>query len=400
MSLEPLPDQRETVVVVGTTVRKSLLVLQAYLTSLEWQILPPRHKVLYAFVPDFTDQQLDAQQYLVQWVNDRGGVLIQGVPAQGIDFSDDHPSSHQWSQAAMERVGQNKDLIIAFAKQEQADYLFLCDADLILDTTTLASLIAAEKPIATAVYWTKWSKETETQPSPAGPQVWLRHPYHLSGRGTEESEFREKLVNRELFRVWGFGACTLIDKRVLAAGCSFRYLDDVPHGPTDGLMAGEDRHFCIRTERQHIDAYADAWPDIAHLYRPEDVAKIPDLLRRLSSPHPPVANFGDLVSLKLRPLEPLATGPGRYQQFPLVHVRGRLGALPLLPDLEEAVSSMTRGQQKIVKVRCPIHHPLGPMRGKVRLIEVTLVDIKRHGYAPVIEDDLTVRPLSGAWTHG
>src|SRR6185295_8860380 len=124
------------------------------------------------------------------------------------------------------------------------------------------------------------------------------------------------------------------------------------------------------------------------------------LLDRLSAPHPTSASFGDLVSLKLRPLEPLAVGQGRYQQFPLVQTRGRLGALPLLPDLEEAVYAMTRGQTKIVKVRCPVHHPMAPLRGKTRLIEVTLVDIKRHGYAPVIEDELTVRPVSGAWTHG
>ncbi len=389
MSLEPLPDHRETVIVVGTTVRKSLPVLQAYLTSLDWQTLPNRHRLVFAFVPDFTPEQSDAAEYLFRWVNERNGTLIQGIPANGIDFTDQHPDSHQWSQTAMERVGQNKDRIIEFAKASNADYLFLCDADLILDRTTLSSLIAAEKPIATAVYWTKWAKGTETSPSPAGPQVWLRHPYHLSGRGLDESEFRQKLVDRELFRVWGFGACTLLDKRVLDAGASFRYLDDVPHGPNDGLMAGEDRHFCIRTERQHIDAYADAWPDIAHLYRPEDVATIPALLARLGAEHPTTATLGDLVSLRLRPLEPLAVGPGRYQQFPPVCVRGRLGAIPMLPDLERAISSMTRGQVKIVKVRCPIHHPCAPLRGRTRLIEVTLVDVKLCGFAPVIEEEMT-----------
>lgn len=370
MSLKPLPDARVTTILCGTTVRKSLPVLQAYLASLDYQELPPRHKLAHAFVPDFTAEQSDAAEYLFRWTNERGGTLIQGVPSQADDFVDSHGPTHQWSPSAMARVGANKNLILQHARDSHADYMLFVDADLVLDRTTVASLLSAEKPITTAVYWTSWSKG-----QPPQPQVWLQHPYQLEGRGMDAAEFRGKLVNRELTRVWGFGACTLLDRRVIESGVSFAYLPGVP---TEGMMAGEDRHFSIAAERRHIDAYADGWPDIAHCYHPEDHANIPELVARLGAPHPRLAGIGDLVSLRLRPLEPMQVGPQRYQGLPPVLVRGRLGALPLAPELEAAVLTLPRGEQKIVKVAMPLHHAFPQFRGKNRLIELSVIDVKAN----------------------
>lgn len=379
MTLLPLPDARETVIVVGTTVRKNATILAAHLQSLAWQELPTRTRLHFVFVPDFTIDQSDAASLLFQWVNARNGELIQGVPSEAGDFNDAHPDSHQWSQSAMARVGQNKNLILARARELQADYLFYCDADLILDRTTVASLLAAEKPITTAVYWTKWGQDRgENHQVPEQPQVWLQHPYSLHGRGMDEAEFLGKLRSKELTRVWGFGACTLLDKRVIESGVSFSYLQDVPHGPTDGLMAGEDRHFSIHAERRHIEAYADAWPDIFHLYRDADIARLPDVLARFAEPHPRLARTGDWVSLRLRPLEPMEVAPGRYQQLPVDMARGRLGAFALDPALERAVTTLPRGEQKVVKCHMPGHHPFPQWRGKSRLIELTVIDVK-HG---------------------
>jgi hypothetical protein len=377
LTLRPLPDAKETVIVVGTTVRKSLPVLRAHLASLDWQELPPRHRLHYCFVPDFPPGYEDAAEFLFRWVNERGGTLLQGVPSQADDFADTG-ATHQWAPSAMARVGANKNLILQHARATRADFLLLCDADLILDRTTVASLLSTEKPIATAVYWTRW-QQGHGEPQ---PQVWLQHPYQLEGRGMDAAEFRGKLVNRELTRVWGFGACTLLNQRVLDAGISFAYLPGVP---VEGMMAGEDRHFSIDCERRHIDAYADAWPDVFHIYHPEDHARIPEQLARLGEPHPRLAGIGDLVSLRLRPLEPLQVGPQRYQGLPVVLVRGRLGALPLAPALEDAVRALSRGQQQIVKVSMPSHHPFPQFRGRNRLIELTVIDVKPNTPHPTLD---------------
>lgn len=395
--LNPLPGQRETVIVVGTSVRKPLNILSAHLQSLAWQELPSRTRIVPVYVPDFSPDQSDAQELLFRFVNERGGILIQGASQGGEDFSDAaHHDSHVWTQTAMARVGHNKNLIIQKALEIGADYVFFCDADLILDRTTIKSLVDAQKPISSAVYWTYWTKRgTETRQVHAAPQVWLRHPYDLSGRGMDDAEFRQKLLARGLTRVWGFGACTLIQRSVFEAGVSFEYLADVPQ---TGLMGGEDRHFCIRAERLHIDAYADSWPDVFHIYHGDlDVPRIPEMIARLGTPHPEKPSLGDLVSLRLRPLEPVPVGPGQLQQAATVQTRGRLGQLAMLPEIEEAVYSLKRGEKQVVRVHYPVHHPLGWLRGRTRLIEVTLIDCKPFAHPPILEDELYVGQNSGAW---
>lgn len=393
----PLPDHRDTVIVVGTSVRKPLPILKAFLDSLAWQDLPARVRLVPCFVPDFLEGMGDAQELLFRWTNERGGVLIQGAQAQSVDFSDaPDVDSHQWGQSAMARVGHNKNQIIQYALSVKADYALFVDADLVLDKYTVRSLLNCEKPIVTATYWTRWSKRVaEGQRSPAAPQVWLRHPYQLDGRGMDEAEFRDRLLSRSNVRVWGFGACTLISRRVLETGLDFSFLPDVPK---EGLMGGEDRHFCIRTERMHIDAYADNWPDIFHIYHADqDVPKVPEMVQRLGRDHPEVPALGDLVSLRLRPLEPLPVAPGRVQHSAPIHLRGRLGQLALLPQVEEAVYDLKRGQQKIVKVNFPQTCSLPYLRGRQRLIQVDLLDCKPFGYPPVVEDDLNIGPHSGRY---
>lgn len=383
-----------TTVVVGTTVRKSLPVLRAYLASLAWQELPPRVQLKFVFVPDFAAGQELAKEYLKEWVATRSGELLRGLPSPVGDFAEGpQHDSHQWSLSAMQRVGANKNLIIQRALALKADYLFFADADLILDRSTLASLLACEKPIATAVYWTRWSKRgTETRQVHAAPQVWLRHPYSLDGRGMDEAEFRKRLTDRDITRVWGFGACTLLDKRVLEAGIDFSPLPDVPQ---TGMMAGEDRHFSIKCERAHIEAWADCWPDIHHLYHSEDEDAIPQAMERLGATHRWVPRLGDLVSLRLRALEPVPVAPQKFQHMPPQWVRGRLGRIAIAPEIEEALLDMRRGDKRIVRVHFPISHPAAFLRLRTRLVEVSLIDCKENRPAPVIENELLVGVLSG-----
>lgn len=406
-ALEKLPDYRDIVVFVGTTVRKPLPILKAYLDSLAWQDTQKQVRLVPIFVPDFTPEQADAQEYLFKWVNEHGGVLLQGVPSQQGDFSDAPQfMSHQWQTTSMARVGQNKNAIIRHALANNADYLWFADADLICDRTTLASMLSCDKPVVTATYWTRWSSSVpETARNDAGPQVWNTHPYNMDGHGMDAAEFRGKLVDRSLTRVWGFGACTLINRKVLEAGITFDFLPDVP---MEGLMAGEDRHFCIRCERQHVEAYADNWPDIFHVYHAAtDIAKIPAMVERLGAAHPDRLQYGDLFSARFRALEPLPVSPTHVQHVAPQYVRGRLGGAPLLPQLETALGGLSRGQSAVVRMDFPIHWPVAVLRGRSRLIEVTLIDAKPNCHPPILEEDFkhgidvtTLTPRQLARQHG
>src|SRR5688572_11821337 len=54
VTLLPIPEHRKKRIVVGTTVRKPLPILQAYLASLDWQERDKQTVFEYCFVPDFS----------------------------------------------------------------------------------------------------------------------------------------------------------------------------------------------------------------------------------------------------------------------------------------------------------------------------------------------------------
>jgi hypothetical protein len=379
--LRPTPQHQTFRILVGTSIRKPAHILQAYLHTLAWQILPPNASVSYCFVMD-TDE-IAACHVMEQFVTEHGGALIR-PPVGPNDTNDQHPVTHQWSPSGMARVGQNKNLILKHALEQRYDAVWLVDADLLCDRTTLLSLWSAKAPIACAVYWTRWHQTA--QKMAAAPQVWLTHPYGLEGRGYDQAEFRRELVERQRIEVWGQGACTLIRISAIEKGVNFDY---IPGVPTDGMMAGEDRHFCLRAEGLHLPMFADGWPDIFHVYHPSDAERIPEMLERLGKDHPTHASRGDWVNAILEPLEPVFTPPGSAHLIPPLWYRGLLGS-PMLPELEDALLTMTVGETRTIGLHYPAHYPLAQFRGQRRLLKVTLVDAKPWGYAPVVEQELMV----------
>jgi hypothetical protein len=390
VQLAVVPHEARQLIIVGTSLRKNKNILSAYLQSLAWQVVPRGVELAYVFVDDGLEP--DARALLDEFVAARQGQVLSSGQPPTQDWTDSHPVTHQWSDSAMARVGRHKDVILETARNNRAEAVWFCDADLIMDPMTLTDLWSIPEQIVCAVYWTRWQKTpSEQSPVHAGPQVWQRHPYELSGNGYEDWELRRALIDRQIVHVYGQGACTLIRREALLKGVSFA---PVPGNTAPGLMQGEDRHFCIRAEQLHIRMVATGWPDIFHVYhRPEDEALIPEMLERLGDGYHLFdtikPKLGWLVSLKLRALEPVATQQGRMYAPPQL-VRGRVGRLTLHPELEDAVLSMERGEVRVVPVHFGLDYPFGEYRGQRRLIEVTLLDHKPMGYPPVVEDELIV----------
>ena len=394
LMLQPMPFAARHLVVVGSSIRKPLHVLKAYLDSLDWQEWPPHVEVHYAFVADWPDPHTEAESYLRMWVADRQGTMLEGQRVDG-DYSDTGGPTHHWMGTAMARVGEQKNRLLRHAAELRASHVWLVDADLICDRTTFQSLWSCQAPIACAVYWTIWHDAPTPVPLQAAPQVWLRHPYILDGRGQDAAVFRRNLVQRQKVRVWGQGACTLLKREVLDKGIDFSYVDGIAR---EGMMAGEDRHFCIQAESAHVEMWADAWPDIFHIYHAKDHARIPPMQERLGTAHPSRAIMGMLVNVVLEAIVPVPHASGGQVMLAPTFLRGVLGRLNLLPEVEEALLTVPRGATTIVPVHFPSHYP-GPLfRGTRRLVRLTLVDCKPWSMAPVLEEELVYGTGPTVWS--
>lgn len=375
--LQPTPDVRTDRIVVGTAIRKPPEVVRGYLTSLARQRPVPGTTLEYHFV---LDHPAAATAELIRaFVAEHGGVVEEADEVLAADYSDEGGTTHHWTSAAMARVGRLKNRILDRARTTGAAAVWFVDADLLLDPGVLRSLWYSEAPIACGVYWTKWHN---TPGAIAAPQVWLQHPYALAGNGYEdEGAFRAQLLTRQLTRVWGQGACTLLRRVVLDKGVNFGY---VPGVPREGMMAGEDRHFCLQAEAAHLPMLADPWPHIFHVYHPEDRATVDQWLADLDN-----LQWGRpaWVNLRVKMLEPLPTGPNQFSHVPPAVARVRLGCGQLLPDLERQVLDHLDGAPFIAEVLYPVHYAIPFLRGQKRLLEVTVVDWKVERGMPVLEQE-------------
>ena len=400
VDLAVIPHEQTHLVVIGTTVRKSPQIVQAWLQSLAWQVPPKQVQRFYLFVDD--GSPVETRALLDQFVATHGGLVWDAEQAPAGDYAD-NGDTHQWTSSAMDRVGRSKDRILEFARVNRAEAVWFTDSDLVMDPMTLTSLWSIPEQIVSGCYWTRWQKvPPEHPPVHAGPQVWLSHPYSLQGNGLEEWEFRDRLINRQVTQVFGQGACTLIRRDALLRGVSFA---PWPGNQHPGIGQGEDRHFCMRAEALHLKMVCDPWPDIWHCYHPEDVEHIREWsvalgqhaepFQHRTNPWAAHARLGDDISVELTAMEtiPTHTGPMRA---PTQFVRGRLGKLGLVPELEAAVLEMTRGEVRVVPVHFPLSYPFPPYRGQRRIIRLTLIDHKPHGFAPVIETELFVNQVGSS----
>lgn len=386
----PIPPKQVARILVASVIRKPAIVLRAFLETLRRQVLD-RADLSYHFVTDFAASDsfaAEALKVLSEFCAKEARATFQQHHSNlGQDYGEG-PQTRHWAPSAFARVGALKNTLIQKALSEGFDALWLVDADVLCDNWTLQSLRDCEQPIVAAVYWTQWQRPLEGDAAVvhAGPQVWLRHPYRLDGHGYSEAEFRAALIARRLVRVWGLGACTLFHRGALEKGVSFA---PVPEGLPQGPMSdGEDRHLSERARRLHVPLYADAWPDVYHAYHPAEYPDAHSWVIKLSAQRPVQPNFGDLVSARVQNLEQPEVAP----QW----VRGRLGVLGVVPELEEAIASLSVRGERVVRVHFPVHYPLEFYRLKSFLFHVKLLDCKLFRAPPVVERELIVGTKTNA----
>lgn len=370
---------------IGASLRQDQIVLEWYWKSLLRLRIPDDMSVEYVFVDD-SDGEID-------WTNLPDASIIPSDPRPPDANYEVTDVSHKWSLGAFDHLAKQKQKLIQYAIDNHFDYFFLVDSDLLLEPTTLMSLISLDSPIASAVFWTQWEPS-----APPIPQVWLKNPYEMQGIGMEAHEFLRALAERQAIRVIGGGACCLFDVRVFS---HCRYFPRFKNLPNSGMWQGEDRTMAITCQQSHIDQFADAWPSIYHAYHPKmrTADALQDAFEYLQAPRQLFANYGDLVSFELEALDmsiPAGANQAIALQFentrkqlldPRIKlVRGRLGGLKIAPEIEDAIFEMSPHQSRIIDIKFPFYADLPDYRNKTKLYKLKLHDIKPFGFAPILNE--------------
>jgi hypothetical protein len=163
-----------------------------------------------------------------------------------------HPSAyrraedtHKWDVPTYQRVAAIKNAAInRFYRRTNASHLFLIDSDVLVQPGLVEHLAAAKEPIIASVYWTKWFPHIGR-----GANMWGSPP--------------EPLVKPGHYEVWGTGACTLIQRRVLRKV----KFEPQPHNAREG----EDRWFCDLARQAGYRLMMCSHLNPFHVYRDSEI---------------------------------------------------------------------------------------------------------------------------------
>lgn len=261
-------------ILIGSPIFQKPEILEQYLKSLE-RLDKQQIDVEYMFVDDNAD--VLSKELLTKFQTENSNVRIISGKNQNEYKCDEN--THYWSNELMNKVGSFKNEIIEYALDNNFDYLFFVDSDLVLNKKLLKHLISCDKDILSEIFWTKWTPQSIHEPN-----VWLYDQYSFvivdpkqprtpTELFIEKVEFLQKLKQPGQYKVGGLGACTLISRNALAKGVNFSPLDNLT------LLRGEDRFFCVRAEVLSLDLYVDTHYPAYHIYRESDLEGVADYIK-------------------------------------------------------------------------------------------------------------------------
>ncbi|MBV6716774.1 glycosyltransferase [Paenibacillus chitinolyticus] len=224
----------------------------------------------------FIDDNKDIQstQLLAAFPYSSGQKFI--LPGFLTSYHSTEENNHQWKEETIWKVANYKNKIIEYCLEENYDYLFLIDSDLVLHPQTLQQLLSNQKDIISNIFWTQWDLDKDIH----YPQVWISDHYNQfqvkrgeiisqEEKHSRRNVFFQQLKQPGLYQVGGLGACTLINSRALRSGVNFSEIPNIN-------FMGEDRHFCIRAAVLGYELYVDTHYPAFHIYREKDLEKLPD----------------------------------------------------------------------------------------------------------------------------
>lgn len=246
-------------ILIASPVRQQYKILKEVLDSWK-QIDKGKNEISYYFVDNNDDPR--CSKLLEEFELDKH---IDRIEPRMIYFK---TSIHYWNYELVQEVAKMRNMILKYALDNNFDYVFMVDSDLVLDKNVLNVLLKTNKPVISPVFFTKGPDNTEWA------QVWLQDQislYHSLTNPELNEETKDKYAKTFYsilktadtpIRVGGLGACTLIRRDVIEKGANYNEIYNVS-------FFGEDRDFCIRTVALGFDLWTYPGPNIyvTHRYR-------------------------------------------------------------------------------------------------------------------------------------
>ena len=268
-------DITELKILIGSPIFQKPNILHEFLESLDRVDKDGLH-IEYMFVDDNTD---DASKALLADFG-RRNTNVKTVTGKQLNEYKCNEVSHYWNDELMNMVGEYKDRIIEYAIENEFDYIFLIDSDLLINKRLIKHLLGCGKDIVSEIFWTKWTPQSAPLPN-----VWLYDQYTLvPSQQSENLSESEKTLRRlaflsglqipGLYKVGGLGACTLISRAALVKGVRFKQIENLR------ILKGEDRFFCVRAAALGLELFVDTHYPAYHIYRESDLEGVPEIIAK------------------------------------------------------------------------------------------------------------------------
>lgn len=266
-------------ILVGSPVRQKHQILEQFLLGLE-EVDKTGFTLAYYFVDDNVDEE--SSKLLEQFAQKHDVLIKKGSELTDLDSFSKYVSdeiTHLWDPTTIRKVAYFKDSIIEYAVENNFDYLFFVDSDIVVDKRTIQQLASRNVDIVSNVFWTQWQPNWELEPQcfwmpalnvqsvkPFAPPISREESRQL------QRNFFAKMRIPGMYKVDGLGACTLISWNALAKGVRFKEIPNL-------ALLGEDRHFCIRAGALGFTLYFDTVHPVYHIYREEYLNRVDEFKR-------------------------------------------------------------------------------------------------------------------------
>ena len=237
-------------ILITAPVRQEIKIFKEYLWSLNRLEIPEGYEIHKYF---YLHNSNNLKKFLKN--NEYENITDDSI----LEYND---YTHIWSPENFKAVAMMRSMALKKAREENYDYIFSVDSDIILRKNSLKDLIKNNKDVIGKIWWTTFNKNE--------PTSFLPNCYN--GRDTKGRLILniEQLKQEGIFEIGTICGCILISKKIFEN-------EYINYFPIKNLSSSkwEDYAFSTRVHSimPDIKFYIDTFQPVKHLYRLEDYEK-------------------------------------------------------------------------------------------------------------------------------